>query len=176
MRGFIAIMLILVGAGIGLYRIINKEYIIEREYTNTVQGNWDMADRASTIKQKSEYMDKFISAVESSELEGLNSSYWYPTIESDFDQNFLALKSLQTRLHEIDSMDVTSFAYQTAIQQITEQEQGLAHTMLDHIKSCWIQKNYYGYWNPVSVFIISALWIITLIVGISLGFQVLEDM
>jgi hypothetical protein len=139
------------------------------EYTRLAKNYWAMADRASTIKQKSEYMDKFVKAVGSMALEGYNSDLLYPTQKGDFNENFKALKSLQSRLHEISAMDESSFAYQTAMHQITEQEQGQADEMLSVIHECWGRKNYYTLWNPVlsiTFFLIQGLMI--LIGGVAL--------
>jgi hypothetical protein len=60
------------------------------------------------------------------------------------------LKSLQSRLHQIDTMDANSFQYNTAIQQITEQEQGGACAMLNIFKGCWYKEHYILLWDWIA--------------------------
>ena len=73
---------------------INANWHYQNDYLN----NWSLADKASTIAQKSEYVDKFVGALEKSGLQGTNANLIWQTQNSSFDQNFIALKSLQTRL------------------------------------------------------------------------------
>jgi hypothetical protein len=47
-------------------------------------------------------------------------------------------------LNEVQGMDVTSFAYQTSIQQITQQEQGEADHLMETLAGGW--KLHGGYW------------------------------
>lgn len=108
------------------------------EYTNTVESSWHLADRASTIAQKSEYIDKFAASLDGQHLQGTNANLFLQTPQSAFDENRKALQSLQNRLRDISKMDESSFAYQTAIQQITAQEQGEAKGILDSFESCWM--------------------------------------
>lgn len=141
--------ILLIFAGI-LFFISRSAYRMYANYqfANTVGYNWTLADRASTIAQKSEYIDKFVLALESSGLDGLNCSLIFPTPSREFDNNLKSLKSLQSRLKKISSMDENDFAYQTAMQQITAQEQGEATEMIDIFNSCWHRKNYYTLWSP----------------------------
>lgn len=128
----------------GAYR-----YYAKFDYRNTISNNWDLSERASTISQKSEYMNKFVAALETQHLTGLNSNLWFQTPSTSFDENMKALKSLQKRLIDISGMDETTMAYQTAIQQITAQEQGEGKSMLDVLYKCWQRQNYYTIWNPL---------------------------
>src|SRR5687768_15835608 len=95
------------------------------EYEGKIGSYWSLADKASTIPQKAEYIDKFVKAIEKEKLAEHNALI-YPTLDNETASNIRALKSLQSRLHEIKGMDPRSFEYQTAIQQITAQEQGEA--------------------------------------------------
>lgn len=73
------------------------------------------------------------------------------------------------RLREIQGMDVNSFEYQTALQQITQQEQGEASAMLEQIKGAWVLGHYWYLWDwygvlvffgfLVLVFIVIGFWI-----------------
>lgn len=134
--------------GIAFFTVrIGNRISIYYEYQAKIGNYLDLSKRASTISQKSEYINKFVSALEKEELEGINDALFYPTGENSFDENFKALKSLQIRLKDIDSMDENSFAYQTAIHQITEQEQGMAESLKYIINNCWQKKYHYTYWN-----------------------------
>jgi hypothetical protein len=119
------------------------------EYRNEVSSYWTLSERASTIAQKSEYMNKFVDALTKAKLEGTNANLIMQTPQSEFNENFKAVKSLQARLADISKMDETSFAYQTAIEQITKQEQGEAEQLLCEIKSCWLRVNWPTLWNPI---------------------------
>lgn len=120
---------------------------VNRTYKSEIGSYWDLSDRASTIVQKSEYLNKFVEALEKCKLDGVHDALFYPNDENDFTQNMKALKSLQKRLQDISTMDENSFAYQTAMQQITAQEQGEAHGLLDNLYGCWEKQNYYTAWN-----------------------------
>lgn len=156
------ILLIVFGSIFAIGRGILRVYV-NYEYANKIECNWDLADRASTLAQKAEYIDKFVKALEDCKLEGTNSALFLETPETDFNENMKALKSLQSRLIQISNMSETDFAYQTALQQITAQEQGEAHEMLHHLEDCWQRQNHPTIWNwllAVVFFIIQALMII----------------
>lgn len=135
---------ILFALGRGGYKLI-----VHYEYQREIFNNWTLADRASTISQKSEYIDKFVRALEDQNLSGINNAVFFPTPANNFDENFKALLSLRNRLDTISTMKENSFEYQTAMQQITSQEQGEAEPMLDQIKCCWYKKYHYTLWNPL---------------------------
>lgn len=117
------------------------------EYTREIGSFWDLADRASTIPQKAHYIDNFVAALESQGFDGEHNAVLFPTPENSFDKNLEALKSLQGRLREIEKMDVTSFQYQTAIQQITAQEQGEAGAMLNVFSGVWWKRRHFIVWD-----------------------------
>jgi len=58
-----------------------------------------------------------------------------------------ALETLSRRLTEIQNMNPSSFEYNTAIQQITAQEQGEANAMLSEFKGCYLLNNYTLIWG-----------------------------
>lgn len=166
----VAVLLIVFGFIFTIGRGVMRIYV-NYEYTNEVECNWDLADRASTLAQKAEYIDKFVKALEKCNLEGTNSALFLQTPETDFNENMKALKSLQNRLIEISKMDESDFAYQTALQQITEQEQGEAYAMLGHLKDCWKKENYYTIWNPI----IAIGFIIVQLLMIFIGFALILE-
>jgi hypothetical protein len=53
-------------------------------------------------------------------------------------------------LDEIQKMNVASFEYQTAIQQITAQEQGEAQAMLEVFSGIWWKNNYIFLWEWIA--------------------------
>jgi hypothetical protein len=126
--------------GIGEFRVAN-------EYSNAVGSYWDLSDKSSTLKQKSEYLDKYVAALSQPGKFAPNDATIYATLNNSFDQNMIALVSLQGRMHEIDGMDTSSFAYQTAIQQITAQEQGEARSMTSTFEGCWYLRNHSLFWG-----------------------------
>lgn len=114
-----------------------------------MENHWTLADRASTIDYKSQQIDLFVEALEKQGLAGTNDALILKTPENSFDENFKTLKSLQTRLTEIKTMDPRSFEYQTAIQQITAQEQGEAKQMLDVLQGCWYKQHHFLIWGVI---------------------------
>lgn len=116
-------------------------------YTSRIGSYWSLSEKASSITLKSEYMDKYVDALSKAGLQGTYNAAFLKTPDNSFDANFIALQSLQARLWEIKTMDVTSFQYQTAIQQITAQEQGEADKMTCTLYRCWVKNNYPLLWN-----------------------------
>lgn len=121
-------------------------YVNGIKYENTwhskYDGYWTQADRSSTVEAKSEYVGKFVDALEEGNSKGEFASYnalWKQTPQNSFKLNLEALKSLKERLDDIKEMDPKSFEYNTAIQQITQQEQGEAGPMLEVFQGCWEQ-------------------------------------
>jgi hypothetical protein len=128
-----------------IYQAVVSEY----NYTSKDLSYWNLADKASTIDQKSTYIDEFVTALQSSGFAGMNSKLFFPTPDSSCDSNMTTLETLQSRLHDIKTMDENSFQYQSAIQQITAQEQGQADDMLNVLQSCYMRANYPLLWNPL---------------------------
>lgn len=121
------------------------------QYNRQYECYWSLADKASTIPKKSEGIDKFVSALQNSGFNGKYNAIYLKTPDNSFDYNFEALKSLQLRMHEIEKMDVTSFQYQTAIQQITQQEQSEAKEMLSVFSGIWWKDNYIMLWDWIGI-------------------------
>jgi len=134
------------------------------QYEKDFASYWNLADKASTIPQKAQYIDKFVDALAESELVGKHNALFLITLDNSFDLNLDALRSLQLRLHEIETMDVTSFEYQTAMQQITAQEQGEANAMLSVFRGVWWKTHHLFLWN----------WICAVQVGIMIAGLITE--
>jgi hypothetical protein len=154
--------LVITGALIGGVFFVIENVRADYEWQSAYGALWDLGVKAATIDKKSEYIDKFVAALDKSGLAGTNNSLFFPTENKGFDANMDALKSLQGRLHAIQKMDESSFQYQSAIQQITSQEQDEATDMLDVLSGSWMKVHHYYLWNP--------WWGLGIIVGLFLVF------
>lgn len=134
------------------FGLIAADIIRDYNYDKNFMSYWNLAEKASTIDQKSRYMDMFVNALEQSHCFGEYNAVVFKTPDNSFNDNLIALKSLQKRLHEIKVMDVTSFQYQTAIQQITAQEQGEAADMITVFKGVYTKTHYPFLWSWWGVF------------------------
>ena len=139
-------------------------------YTNDIYGYWTLADKSSTIEAKSEYINKFVSALDNAGLSGYHNAIFFKNQDNSFDLNLKALKTLSDRLEQIKTMDSKSFEYQQAIQQITAQEQGEAEDMLNVFKGCWTLKNYPMVYDTVIVILLIP-YIAIFIVGLLLTIE-----
>ena len=145
--------------------MISSAIIAAYQYEKQFQSYWDLADKSSTIEEKSRYIDIFVENYKKADLSGYHNAIIFKTPNNSFDKNFQALQSLQSRLQEIKTMDVKSFEYQTAIQQITQQEQGEAFEILYQLSGTWYIKYYFFIWNWMGVVSI-LITIATLLIGI----------
>lgn len=141
--GFLLIILCIVFISIRSCHRLNAE----AEYNTKIGSNWELGERASTISQKKEYIHNYADALKASNLTGLNANLIYETPDASFDNNMIALQSLCDRLDSIATMDEGSFEYQTAIQQITQQEQAEAGAMTEVFYDCWLREYHYSFWN-----------------------------
>ena len=125
---------------------------------------WNLADKSSTIEAKANYIAQFVNLLET--YKNNFSSYnavWLKTPDNSLEKNIDAVKTLNSRLHEIMKMDVASFQYNTAIQQITAQEQGEATNLIYTIKGCWMKESYPMNWDWYGG-VILIFWICGLII------------
>lgn len=132
-----------------LFFVLSGFHAIQEIYTNyecnrDLRSYWKLSAKASTLKQKSLYLDKFVANLEAAHLSG-NNALILKTPDNSYEQNMTTLKSLQSRMEEIKSMDVKSFEYQQAMYQISAQEEGGVNGVgdligvwyLDHHPSVW---------------------------------------
>lgn len=147
---------------------IVADYRLENSYTQL----WQLAEKSSTILAKKQYVTQFVAALESGYAKGDFASHnakWLKTPNNSFNSNLDALKSLSGRLNEIQEMNPSSFEYNTAIQQITAQEQGEAQAMMAVFEGCYNLANYPMVWNWIGgIFLIGEL---AFIVGSGLGWM-----
>ena len=137
------------------------------EYLNTYEYSWNLADKSSNLNDKHKHINDLIVNIETNRDHFAdNSNYFYMTKDTDFDLNLKALITLRDRLEEISKMDISSFEYQLAIQQITEQEQGEATNMLNVIKGSWMKGHYYFHSHLAFILSALAIQIFFIILGI----------
>lgn len=167
----ITVCVALVGLVGLIFQKIHSEYEFEKKYKNY----WSLSDKSSTIKSKKEYIDKFVNSLEDGFAKGKfgeHNAIFLKTPDNGFKENLEALKSLRDRLQEIEGMDPKTFEYNTAIQQITGQEQGESEGMISVIYGCFLIENYFLIWGWVGNLlgsILMAIFIIGLfIIGVEL--------
>jgi hypothetical protein len=144
---------------------VGAAVLADYDYSNHIQSYWDLSVKASTLQQKSEYLDKYVSALESASL-AENDALFLKTPDNNIAQNMIALKSLQTRMHEIFGMDVNSFQYQQAIQQITAQEQDDAKELLSRFAGAWYLQHHFFLWDWMGFVTAVVILVITVLAGI----------
>lgn len=140
------------------------------EFDTRVGSYWSLADKTSTLAAKSSYIDQFVDALEKENLHGMHDTIWFEAPDNNFDKNFEALKTLQSRLKQIQTLDPNSLAYQQAIAQITAQEQNQAGHMIGVLYGCWMLRNHplmWGWILGLDVTLLVLLGIVTLIVSLS---------
>jgi hypothetical protein len=140
--------------------LVVMNIIASYQYNKQIYSYWSLADKTSTLSAKSQYIDQMVTALTQAHLDGRYDAIVLKTPDNSFDKNFGALKTLQLRLHDIQSIDPNSFAYQQAINQITAQEQGQAQDMLANFSDVWTLVHYpylWGWFNIISWLIIAVL-------------------
>lgn len=119
-----------------------------------------MADRSSSIDEKSRLVGKFVEALKLHDHARYNALILRSPVDS-FDANMQALESLNSRLASLKSMDLESLSYQMAIKQITKQEQGQAQDMLKVFYGCYIMAKSVLIWNWVG----TVMAFVSLVIG-----------
>ena len=151
---------------IGIISLITFTIIGYYNWNNKYESYWNLADKTSTIEAKEEYITQFVDNIQKNRNEFAEyNAVFLKTPNNNCDKNIGALITLKERLKEIKTMDIKSFEYQTAIQQITAQEQGEANDMISNIESCYYLKSYIIVWGWIGV-ILSLLSIVLLGLGI----------
>jgi hypothetical protein len=145
--------------------------MVSFEYKRDYKSFWDLGVKSSTIKAKSEYIHTFYSKLsENKDKFAPSSAIWLKTPDLDFEKNLEALKSLEERLVKIQDMDENSLAYQTAIQQITGQEQDEAHEMLMVFKECFkLDKSIFL--GVLGAIVVLGISLTTMIFGAAITFE-----
>ncbi len=134
-----------------LVTLIVAYVLADYDYSKQIESYWALAEKASTIQQKSAYLDRFVAALEATQL-AENNALFLKTPDNNVSHNMTALKSLQGRMHEIIRMDPSSFQYQQAMYQITAQEQGEAKEMLQVFSGAWWLEHHLFLWAWIGLF------------------------
>ena len=136
---------------------VSAEYKYERD----IESYWSLADKASTVPKKAENINNFVNALGQCHFERQHNALFLKTLNNSYDENIIAVKTLQQRLNEIQEMDVSSFEYQKAIEQITAQEMGSAYSMLCVFHGIWYKEYYFLLWDWIcGIQVISSICII----------------
>lgn len=160
MKTFFGFALIIAGV-LGLIGFVVLDVRAGYQWESEIYSNWQLSDKSSTLEAKADYIGQFIVALKSGNM-GDHDALIYKTANNSCENNLKAVETLKGRLDEIKGMDTTSFQYQQAIQQITEQEQGEAHNLIGTLNGCWMKANHYFLWNPffISIFILGFILIL----------------
>jgi hypothetical protein len=135
------------------------------QYERRFGSYWELSDKSSSLDAKAAYIDQFVEALEDNRSEFADhNALFLSTPNNSFDRNLQAVTSLRARLAEIKTMDPRSFEYQTAISQITAQEQGEASEMLGVLHGCWTLKSHPFVWDWLGLVVLGA-WVLTLFVA-----------
>lgn len=169
MKGIGIVLVIL--ASLGVITWIGFGVYANYQWSNTTESNWNLADKASTIQVKADYIDKFVAALKNGNLADNNALIW-KTADNNCQNNINAVSTLKQRLDEIKTMDVSSFQYQQAISQITEQEQGQSEKLTGTLSGCWFKTNHYFLWNQILALLYFVLITLGFIVG---GILIAQD-
>ncbi len=122
------------------------------------------------MSNRNTYIDMFVEALDNSGLKGKYNAIYLKNPDNSFDKNLEMLKTLQTRLYEIKTMNISSFEYQQAISQITAQEQGEAKNMLDVFEGTWYLENHTWLWDWIG-FLRLTFGIVLICIGVILLFS-----
>lgn len=131
-------------------------------WVKSYEQEWALADKSSTIPAKSQHVEKFLKLLEQGYADGDLADHNALLLKNDnnsFASNLEALRTLATRLKEIEGMNPSSFEYNTAIQQITAQEQGEASAMLDVFEGCYMLENWFLWWGWVQVVVLAPFFL-----------------
>jgi len=145
--------------------LIADAILADYSYSRQVESFWNLSVKASTIQKKSAYLDQYVAALEAVRMAD-SSALWLKTPDNSVEQNKLALYSLQDRMHEILTMNVSSFEYQQAMAQITGQEQDEAHKMLSVFKDAWYLEHHFFLWDWMGVLSFVVLLTAVIITGL----------
>jgi hypothetical protein len=146
---------------------------INYEFEKEIGCYWELSNKSSTLSEKYKYISMFVLSLEKSNHNS-HDALIFKTPNNSFLHNLNALKSLQNRLKTIESMNEKSFEYQTAIQQITGQEQGEAQSMISSLRGAWYIRNHILFYDYFCVIFMSILWTIFLVFITYVIFIILE--
>ena len=157
--------------------LIITDTVAHYKYEKNYSQLWELADKSSTIQAKQQYISQFVSALKIGKTNDMfadNDAIFLKTPNNSFESNLKAVETLSSRLMEIQNMDPKTFEYNTAIQQITAQEQGEAHKLIEIFYSCYKLSNYFIVWGWIGGFFITVSVLFTVVGLGGLMFEYLE--
>lgn len=148
--------LIIIGLVLVLPFMIYQVNLKNNDYKKEIGYHWELADKSSTIKEKSKHIDNFVLALSEADLNDTYDAILFKNPSNSFNKNYEVIKTLQTRLHQISKININSFEYQIALQQITEQEMtsSISNNQTSVIRGSWFLAHHHLLWNW--------LWVATL--------------
>ena len=143
-------------AGVVLFAyIIPKNIIANYKFEKNYLQLWELADKSSTIPAKQKYISEFVSVLEKDKDKfATHNAIFLKTPNNELVSNLNALKTLADRLSQIQEMNPNTFEYNTAIQQITAQEQGEAKALISVIRGCYYLETYPSIWGWIGATLI----------------------
>lgn len=168
MKWFVALILFVTSLTVTV-RQIRTSVLSNFYYEKTYGQLWELGVKSSTIQAKAQYVDEFYTALLNGKAEGRFAEYdavFLQQPNNNFSTNLTVLLTLSERLKEIKGMNPNSFEYNTAIQQITAQEQGEAYAMLGVFQGCYdlnTWPNVWGWYCGLWLLGIVILWISTIV-------------
>jgi len=131
-------------------------------YTKDFTAYWSLSDKSSTLEAKAMYIGQFVDKLNASRDQFADyNAVFLKTPDNSFDRNYGALITLRDRLKTISQMNESDFAYQSAMQQITAQEQGQADEMMNVFQGCYMLRSYPYLWDwfiGISILILTILF------------------
>lgn len=92
------------------------------DFDRNIGDFFELADRASDAKTKTNYMEQFVQSLQKHDLTEGETSVFFGKPISSLQHNYNVALSLLSRLKALSQLDSTSFEYQTGMQQVTLQE------------------------------------------------------
>jgi len=151
--------------GVILFALLIVQAVVANyNYEKKYLSYWELSDRSSTIIAKEQYITQFVDAI--NQDRGSFADYnavFLKTPQNSFDNNLKAVTTLRDRLKDIENMNESDFAYQTAIQQITSQEQGEAGNLLKVIGGTYYLGSYPLQWSWIGGIIYTIIFVLIMI-------------
>ena len=159
MRLLISIIGIVVVAALSI-----GAYWVGYTYDREVGGYLSLADDASTAPLKLQYLGQYREAVHSI-VTGEDARLVFTTPQTKAAHQFVVLDSLLQRVGEVAALDVSSFEYQVAMDQITGQEfLGAIEVTNGLLKDAYVRQGGWGryLWSTGLFAVIAGVFLICL--------------
>jgi len=115
------IVIILILGCLWLFVIAPSNYFLKRYYFNRNIGSYcHLAYDASDIHQKIEYFDKCVDLMKTENFKG-HCVWWFRKPNTNMQELYIVMNSLQLRMHDLELMQKDSFEYQKGLEQVEEE-------------------------------------------------------